>query len=131
MVNENADAVVASLFNSLPEQMLQVILHIQRLMPYPKQATRKSLASKLHKYYPDYYRDQKSAERFVAQAWEAAKRQGVVINDREMLLIHRNKSRYSGNLRYILLQLRPQLDKQRIIEWEQLLCRGENLPPAH
>lgn len=124
MDNNNLDLVVAGIFDSLPEQTRKVVLHIQLLVPYPKDATKSGLARKLYKLYPDHYKDERKAEKVVAQVWDAVKHQGISLNGRVLPLIRRDGSRYSGNLRYIVRQFHPGLEKQQIIEWERGFFQG-------
>lgn len=94
------------------------------MVPYPRKATKSGLARKLHRSYPDQYQDERRTEKIVARTWGVIKQHGGSVNGKVTPLIRREGSRYSGNLRYIVRQLRPGFDKRQVIEWERGFLSG-------
>ncbi len=117
--------VLLGFYRQFPEGARRTLKHIQELVPYPKELTKQALISKLVTKRRELYPNERVAERALINAWNMAKNRSLLINGRSMSLMKLlDRKKYSGYLREILKELRPDLEKHEILAWEKELLRS-------
>jgi len=107
--------IVIGFYKQFPESARETLKHIQELVPYPLSATKAALARKLHERYQQDYPTPKAADKAITIAWALSRERALMINGTPMTLMTlRRQKMYSGNLRPILKQLRPDRSSHEI-----------------
>jgi len=117
--------ILLGFHRQFPEWARRTLKHIQETVTYPKAATKKMLASQFYIKYKSSYRDEKAAEKAITNTWNLARYRALLIGEKSMPLMRLLDGRkYSGNLRQIMKELRPDLDKTNIDEWERRVLKS-------
>jgi hypothetical protein len=114
--------ILLGFHRQFPEWARRTLKHVQETVPYPKAAKKKALSSQFAIKYKSSYRDEKAAEKAITNTWNLARHRALLIGEKSMPLMRLLDGRkYSGSLRQIMKELRPDLSKTKIDEWERTI----------